>query len=150
QDYSVFQGDTEGRFGGIGVEVDFAGEQVVVIAPIEGSPAARAGIKPGDRIVAIDDQPVRRKSPDSLGRQMRGKPGSKVVVTVKRDSEDKLLDFELTREVIRVSSIAAKLLEGNVLYVRVKSFQNGTHHELLSEVAKLRSDLPRGFTGIVL
>lgn len=150
REYSVFQGDTEGRFGGIGVEVDFAGDQVVVIAPIENSPAERAGIRPGDRIVAIDNQPVRDKSPEALVRDMRGIPGSKVTVTIKRSEEDKLLHFELTREVIRVSSIATKLMVGNVLYVRVKSFQNGTHQELITNVAALRKQAPRGFSGIIL
>lgn len=150
RDYTIFQGDTEGRFGGIGVEVDFAGDQVVVIAPIEGSPAARAGVLPGDRIVAIDNQPVHDKSPDALVREMRGKPGSKVTVSVKRKSEDKLLHFELTREVIRVSSIASKRLEGDVVYLRVKSFQSGTHHELLGHIGELRRQVQQGFSGIIL
>lgn len=150
RDYAIFQGDTEGRFGGIGVEVDFAGDQVVVIAPIDGSPADRAGVKPGDKIVAIDQQPVRDKAPDVLVREMRGKPGTKVVVSVKRDSSDKLIHFELVREVIKVSSIASKLLKGNILYVRVKSFQNGTHYELLEHVAKHRERATRGFAGIIL
>ena len=150
RDFAIFQGDTEGRFGGIGVEVDFSREQVVVIAPIEGSPAERAGIKPGDRIVAIDGQLVQGRSPETLVRDMRGKPGSKVTVSVKRKSQEKVIDFELVREVIKVSSIAAKLLKGDVLYIRVKSFQNGTHHELLGHIAALRSQVKRGFSGIVL
>ncbi len=150
RDYTIFQGDTEGRFGGIGVEVDFAGDQVVVIAPIEGSPAERAGIKPGDRIMAINNQPVQDKSPEDLVREMRGKPGTKVMITVKRKSQNKLLEFELVREIIKVSSIASKLLEGDVLYLRVKSFQNGTHHELLEHVGALRRQAKRGFSGIIL
>ena len=150
RDFSVFQGDTEGRFGGIGVEVDFAGDAVVVIAPIENSPAERAGVQPGDRIVAIDNQPIQNKSPEALVRDMRGAPGSKVTVTIKRKAVDKLLHLELTREIIRVSSIAAKLLAGGVLYVRVKSFQNGTHHELLENIANLRQQVKPGFSGIIL
>lgn len=150
RDFSVFQGDTEGRFGGIGVEVDFAGDDVVVIAPIENSPAERAGVEPGDRIVAIDNQPIQNKSPEALVRDMRGAPGSKVTVTIKRKAIDKLLHLELTREIIRVSSISAKLLAGGVLYVRVKSFQNGTHHELLENIATLRSEVKRGFSGVIL
>jgi len=150
RDFSVFQGDTEGRFGGIGVEVDFAGDDVIVIAPIENSPAERAGVQPGDRIVAIDNQPIQNKSPEALVRDMRGAPGSKVTVTIKRKAVDKLLHLELTREIIRVSSIAAKLLIGGVLYVRVKSFQNGTHHELLENIATLRTQVKPGFAGIIL
>lgn len=150
RDFSVFQGDTEGRFGGIGVEVDFAGDDVIVIAPIENSPAERAGVQPGDRIVAIDNQSIQNKSPEALVRDMRGVPGSKVTVTIKRKAVDKLLHLELTREIIRVSSIAAKLLAGGVLYVRVKSFQNGTHHELLENIATLRQQVKPGFSGIIL
>ena len=70
EDYGVFQGDTDGHFGGIGVEVDFSTDSVVVIAPIEGSPAELAGIRSGDRIVAIDGQPVRDRSPADLVRTM--------------------------------------------------------------------------------
>ena len=72
EDYAIFQGDTEGKFGGLGVEVDFADEYVTVIAPIEGSPAERAGIRPGDRIFAIDNSSVRGKSSADLVRLMRG------------------------------------------------------------------------------
>lgn len=150
RDFSVFQGDTEGRFGGIGVEVDFSGDDVIVIAPIENSPAERAGVQPGDRIVAIDNLPIQDKSPEALVRDMRGLPGSKVTITIKRRAVDKLLHLELTREIIRVSSIAAKLLSGGVLYVRVKSFQNGTHQELLGNIATLRQQVSHGFSGIVL
>lgn len=150
RDYTVFRGDTEGRFGGIGVEVDFAGDDVVVIAPIENSPAERAGVRPGDRIVAIDSQPIQNKAPEALVREMRGVPGSKVTITVKRKGVDKLLHLELTREIIRVSSVVTKLLDGGVLYVRVKSFQNGTHHELLTNIGALRKDVKRGFSGIIL
>ena len=150
RDFSVFQGDTEGRFGGIGVEVDFSGDDVIVIAPIENSPAERAGVQPGDRIVAIDNQPIQDKSPEALVREMRGLPGSKVTITIKRRAVEKLLHLELTREIIRVSSISAKLLTGSVLYVRVKSFQNGTHQELLDNIATLRKQVSHGFAGIVL
>ncbi len=150
RDYSVFRGDTEGRFGGIGVEVDFSGDDVVVIAPIENSPAERAGVQPGDRIVAIDNLPIQNKAPEALVREMRGAPGSKVSISVKRKGVDKLLHLQLTREIIRVSSIAAKLLSGGVLYVRVKSFQNGTHHELLTNIGALRKQVKPGFAGIIL
>jgi carboxyl-terminal processing protease len=138
EDYSIFQSDTEGRFAGIGVEVDFRGEDVVVIAPIEGSPAARGGIHSGDHILAIDSQSVRGKSAGPTPRRMRGKSGSQVVLTVRRSGLDKLLYFTLTREVIRVPSVTHKRLRMEVGYLRVKQFQTGTHDELLSAVADLR------------
>jgi carboxyl-terminal processing protease len=150
EDYGVFQGDTEGHFGGIGVEVDFSTDSVIVIAPIEGSPAELAGIHAGDRIVAIDGQAVRDRSPAELVRTMRGDPGSKVLVTIRREGVDRLLFFTLVRRVVTVTSIASKLLAGNVAYVRVKTFQSGTHAELLDHIGRLRAKAGGAFTGIVL
>jgi carboxyl-terminal processing protease len=110
EDYSIFQGDTEGHFGGVGVEVDFSTDFVTIIAPIEGSPAERAGVRPGDRIVAIDGQSVRGKSPIDLVRAMRGEPGTKVLLTIRRDGVEQFLYFTLVRRVITVASIASRLL----------------------------------------
>jgi carboxyl-terminal processing protease len=150
QDYEIFQSDTEGRFGGIGVEVDFRDEYVIVIAPIEGSPAERAGVRSGDRIVAIDNVPVRGKSSEDLVKKMRGAPGTKVVLTIRRPGRDDLLYFTLAREVISVSSVASKLLADGIAYIRIKQFQTGTHDELLRAVAKLRSEADGLLAGIVL
>lgn len=138
EDYSLFQSDTEGRFAGIGVEVDFRGEVVVVIAPIEGSPAARAGVRAGDHILAIDKVPVRGKSAEDLIRTMRGRPGSRIVLTVRRPGRDKLLYFRLLREVIHVPSVVHQRLRQGIGYLRIKQFQTGTHQELLQAVANLR------------
>jgi len=149
-DYDIFQSDTKGSFGGIGVEVDFSGDGVVVIAPIEGSPAHRAGIRPGDRIIAIDNLSIRGKSPDALIRQMRGEPGTEVLLTVRREKIDKLKYFKLKREVIKVSSIRVKLLKEGVGYIRIKQFQEGTHTELLQGVADLRKQANGDLTGVIL
>ncbi|MGC4092435.1 MAG: S41 family peptidase [Polyangiaceae bacterium] len=150
EDYAIFQSDTEGRFGGVGVEVDFGEDWVTVIAPIEGSPAERAGVRPGDRIVAIDHMSVRGKRPADLVRQMRGTPGGKVLLTVSRPGSDKYLYFSLTREVISVASVASKLLVSGVGYLRIKSFQVGTHTELLSEFGALRKKANGAPAGLIL
>ena len=150
EDYKIFESDTEGHFGGIGVEVDFQEDHVTVIAPIEGSPADHAGIKSGDRIVAIDNQSVHGKSPDELVRIMRGPPGTKVVVAVRREGNDKLLYFTLTREIIHVSSVADKLLAGSIAYIRIKQFQEGTHDELLEAVTRLRNKAHGDLHGTLL
>lgn len=150
EDYGIFEADTKGEFGGIGVEVDFQNETVVVIAPIEGSPADRAGIRSGDHIVAIDGNPVRGRSMQDLVRRMRGKPGTRVVVSVNRGEGDKVRHLALTREVIQVASVASKLLEGNVAYIRIKQFQSGTHDELLRATDKLREAAHAPLTGVVL
>jgi carboxyl-terminal processing protease len=150
EDYGVFQGDTEGHFGGIGVEVDFSTDSVVVIAPIEGSPAELAGVRSGDRIVAIDGQAVRERSPAELVRTMRGDPGSRVLITIRREGVDHLLYFTLIRRVVTVTSISSKLMDDKIAYLRVKTFQSGTHSELLTHVANLRVQAGGTLSGVVL
>jgi carboxyl-terminal processing protease len=150
EDYTIFQGDTEGRFGGIGVEVDFRDDYVTVIAPIEGSPAERGGVRPGDRIIAIDNVSTRGKSSDELVRQMRGAPGTKVLLTIRRQGSEKFHYFTLTREVIAVASIASKLLEGGIGYLRVKTFQTGTHAEFVDAVIKLKAKSGGDLEGVIL
>jgi carboxyl-terminal processing protease len=149
-DYAIFQSDTEGSFAGIGVEVDFRDDAVVVIAPIEGSPADHAGVRPGDRILAIDNVSIRGRSPDELVRQMRGPAGTEVLLTIRREGEEKYRYFKLRREVIRVSSIKSKLLDAGIAYLRVKQFQSGTHQELLEAYAKLRDSAGGDVAGVLL
>ncbi len=149
RDYEIFQDDTEGHFGGIGVEVDLRRNQITIIAPIEGSPAERAGLLPGDRIVAIDGQNIEGKRADELIRLMRGEPGSIVAITVEREGVEKPTVFKLTREVIDVASVSGRLLDGNIAYLRIKQFQRGTRTELLNEVGKLRDESPK-FRGVIL
>jgi len=150
EDYAIFQGDTEGHFGGVGVEVDFGDEYVTVIAPIEGSPAERAGVRSGDRILAIDNVSVRARPSIELVRQMRGEPGSHVLLTIRRTGSEKLLYLTLTRQVITVASLSSKLLKGGIGYLRIKTFQTGTHAEFLDHFAKLRRENGGDLSGIVL
>lgn len=149
-EYALFRGDTQGKFGGVGVEVDFRGEQVTVIAPFDGSPAARAGIKPGDQIIAIDGKPVRGERIDKLVSLMRGPAGTKVKLSVRRKDVVDLLTFELVREVIHVDSVTGKRLESAVAYVRLKQFQEGTRDELLALAGKLRGASSEKLTGVLL
>jgi carboxyl-terminal processing protease len=146
--FDALQGDTEGEFGGIGVEVDFRSDEVVVIATIEGSPAARSGIRAGDVIVAIDRLNVRGKSADELVERMRGPAGSPVQVGIRRGGEDKIRNFALQREVITVASIMAQSLVDDIAYVRIKQFQRGTHTELLEALGRLRE--PSAPNGVIL
>jgi carboxyl-terminal processing protease len=150
EDYRIFEADTKGEFGGIGVEVDFRNETVIVIAPIEGSPAARVGIRPGDRIVAIDGSPVRGRSMQDLIRRMRGKPGSTIVISVSRGDEDKVVHYSLKREIIQVASVSFKLLDGGVAYIRLKQFQSGTRDEFVRAVGKLRESTKSPISGVLL
>ncbi len=150
EDYRIFEADTKGEFGGIGVEVDFRNETVVVIAPIEGSPAARAGIRSGDRIVAIDGSPVRGRSMQDLIRRMRGKPGSPIVVSVSRGNDDKVVHYPLKREIIQVASVTSRLLDGGIAYIKLKQFQSGTRDELVRAVGQLRGEAHGTLSGVLL
>jgi carboxyl-terminal processing protease len=150
EDYRIFQADTEGHFGGVGVEVDFGDDYITVISPIEGSPAELGGVRPGDRILAIDNQPVRGKAAADLVRMMRGEPETKVLLTIKRKGQDSLLYVRLTRKIINVASVAGKLLKGGVGYLRIKAFQNGTHDELLKQLSELRKLASGELSGVVL
>jgi carboxyl-terminal processing protease len=150
EDYGIFQADTEGHFGGIGVEVDFGDEYITIISPIEGSPAAQSGVLPGDRILAIDNQAIRGKNAADLVRMMRGEPNTKVLLTVRGKGQDKLLYFKLTRQIINVASVASKSLKGGVGYLRIKTFQTGTHNELLDHIKKLREAAHGELAGVVL
>jgi carboxyl-terminal processing protease len=149
-EFAIFEGETSGKFGGVGVEVDFRDDTATVIAPIEGSPAARAGIRSGDQIVAIDGKPVRGEHLDKLIGVMRGPSGSKVALTVRRAGVADPLTFELVREEIHVQSVTSKRLAHDVAYVRLKQFQDGTHQELLRAAATLRAQPGAELSGVIL
>lgn len=142
----IFEGDTTGRFAGVGVEVDFVDGEVLVIAPIAGSPAARAGIQPGDALIAIDGVLLDGRKPAELVERMRGPAGTKLTLTVRQKSGGHLVDHVLVRESIAVASIRWAALPNSIGYVRIKAFQEGTHRDLLRAMAALRAELgaPQG------
>jgi carboxyl-terminal processing protease len=150
QDWKLFQSETEGKFGGVGIEVDARSDLLTVIAPIEGSPAHRAGIRSGDKILSVDGDVASSDRLDRIVRKMRGAPGSHVKLAIKRDGVREPLQFDLVREVIHVPSVASKLLEGKIAYVRLKQFQEHTHDELLASAGRLRAEAKGGVSGVIL
>lgn len=150
EEYAVFQSDTEGKFGGIGVEVDFRGEFVTVMAPIEGSPAERAGVRPGDQILAINNKPVRGETMDKLVMMMRGPAGSKVHLTLRRPNVSDLIQLDLAREEIHVKSVVHKRLDQGIAYVRIRQFQQGTHEEFLRAAGALRAASKEPLRGVLV
>lgn len=138
-DNAVFKGETDGHFGGVGLEVEAKDGAVVVVAPIEGGPAERAGMASGDRIVAIDREATAGEKLDVLIKKMRGKPGTRVRVDVERAGHTGTRTFELVREEIKVTSVSAKRMVEGVLYLRLKQFQATTHEELLRAVAQAKA-----------
>lgn len=149
RDFAVLQDDTRGQFAGIGVEVDFRNDRVTVISAIEGSPAQRAGLRPGDMIVSIDGLGVDGKNASELVKAMRGQPGTVVRVAVRRPGQDNLLRFSLSRQVIEVSSVLGADLDGQIAYLRIKQFQAKTHAELLEAIGDVRRRMG-GISGVVL
>jgi carboxyl-terminal processing protease len=117
---------TTGKFGGLGIEVQAANGVVKVVSPIDDTPAAKAGIKPGDLIVKIDDQVVKGLSLNDAVTKMRGDPGTKVVLTVVREGAAAPLIFDLKRDTIKVTSVRSRELEPGYAYIRIASFQTGT------------------------
>jgi carboxyl-terminal processing protease len=149
-EFQAFESDTEGQFGGIGVEVETRNEQLIVLSPIEGSPAERAGIASGDVIVSVDGKDAASQPLDKLVKHLRGAPGGHVKLGIRRQGAAQLLFFDLVREVIHVPSVSSKLLSNRVAYVRVKQFQEHTHDELLDAAARLRARAGGAIQGVIL
>ncbi len=144
EEFADFQSDTEGQFAGIGVEVDVRDDRVTVVAPIEGAPAAKAGILPGDQILAVSGRPVRGSKIEKIIDLMRGAPGTSVKLLIGRKGVNEPIAMEITRAIVRVASVEGKRLDQGVVYLRLKQFQENTHEELLRVVGSLRkeSDVP--------
>ena len=126
--------DTKGEFGGLGIEVGMEAGVIKVISPIDDTPASRAGIKSGDYIVKIDDKQVQGKSLMEAVKMMRGPVGSKIKLTIRRKGEKKALDKILKREVIQIRSVEAKILNENIGYLRLKSFNSNSSNQLIEKI----------------
>ncbi len=151
EEFAEINVQTSGRFGGLGIEVQAFNGFVRVIAPIDDTPAARAGIQAGDLIVKIDDTPVKGLSLTEAVKKMRGDPGTKIVITVLREGAADPLTFEMQRDIISVSSVRSRLLEPGIGYLRVTTFSSSTGKGLLDEFKKLRAASPDGrLKGLVL
>jgi carboxyl-terminal processing protease len=142
--------DTEGQFGGLGIEVTMENGFVKVVSPIEDTPAARAGLKSGDLVIRLDDKAVKGMTLNEAVRTMRGKPGTDIVLTVVREGQTKPLKFTLTRAVIKIQSVKNKLLEPGYGYVRITQFQAGTDKGLKEALRKLETENKGALKGLVL
>jgi carboxyl-terminal processing protease len=148
--YEDLQVGTSGEFGGLGIEVGMEDGFVKVIAPIDDTPAQRAGIEAGDLIVRIGDKPVKGMSLGEAVELMRGEPGSALELTLMREGEAKPLQVELERAVIKVASVKQRLLDPGFGYLRVANFQARTTDDLLEAVAALEEENQGPLKGVVL
>jgi carboxyl-terminal processing protease len=150
EEFADMRADTDGEFGGIGIEINDDAGVIVVIEPIAGAPAARAGVVAGDRIIAIDDVPTRGRPGADTSARLRGKPGTAVKISVERKGWDGPHQLTLTRELIHVQAVDAQLLEPGIGYVKLKQFQERTDEEMLAALTRLKADSGGNLTGLVL
>ena len=150
-EYDEIRISTTGNYSGVGIEVTMEDEGVKVVAPIDGTSAAKAGIRPGDMIVAIDGVPIDTSGLNDAINRMRGKAGTSVKVTVKRAGTEAPVDFVLERSNVQVHSVKAELLEPGYGYVRITHFSETTGGDLNKAIATLKSSSPHGkLNGLVL
>ncbi len=148
--YRELKIDTEGRFGGVGLEITLKDNLLTVVTPIEGSPAARAGIHEGDRILRIDGVPTKELELGEAVRKMRGPRGSRVHLLLVREGSKEPFDITLTRDIIRIKSIRWEVPEEGYGYVRVNSFQEDTAVELERALESLQKKTKGDFKGLIL
>ena len=129
--------DTTGEYSGLGIEVLQVDGGLRIVSPIDDTPAARAGIKPGDSIVKINGTVIDSQNADEMFKQLRGKPGSKITLTIVHQNSDKLIDLSLVREKISVSSVKVRQLEPGYVYVRISQFQDDTASDLGKKLGQL-------------
>lgn len=146
--YQDMKVQTHGSFGGLGIEVTMENGLVKVVSPIDETPAARAGLEPGDLITHLDGEQVLGMSLSQAVEKMRGKIGSTIVLTIRR-AEMKPFDVEITRAVIKIRSVRSRL-EGNVGYLRISSFNEQTDTGIAKEIEKLKEEADGNLKGIVL
>lgn len=144
------QEGTSGEFGGLGIEVGLEDGFIKVISPIDGTPAAKAGIQAGDLIIRLDDTPVKGMSLNDAVKIMRGKPGSKIILTVVREGEEKPLKIEIIRAIVKVKSVRSKTLAPGFVYVRISQFQAHTGEDLRKAISRLNKANNDQLKGLIL
>ena len=138
--FNQMQTETSGEFGGLGIEVSMESGVVKVISPIADTPASKAGIKAGDYIVKIKDTQVQGKSLSEAVDLMRGPVGSSIELTVRRKGENKALTFNIVREIIEIQSVKSDLLEKNIGYIRLTSFNENSGTQIKNKIKDLEKN----------
>jgi len=148
ESYNELKVETEGKFGGLGIEITIKDGLLTVVTPIEDTPAWKAGIKPNDRIVKINGELTRNITLTEAVKKLRGKPGTEVNITILREQENKVLDFKLIRDIIKLKDIKdAKILEDGIGYIRIVEFRENTPAQLDEALKKLKEE---GMSSLIL
>ena len=140
ESFEGMQTETSGEFGGLGIEVGMEAGVVKVISPIDNTPASKAGLKAGDYIVKINNTQVQGKSLMEAVELMRGLVGSSIEITVRRRGVKKALIFNITREVIQVQSVKSELIDNNIGYIRLTSFNENSSEQIKDKINKLNKN----------
>lgn len=147
EEYKDMREQTSGEFGGIGVVVTPGEDNLItVVSPIKDTPGERAGIKTGDKIIKVDGQEFTGENMDKAVRVMKGKPKTKVTLTIRRkvnDAKDEIIDLEITREIIKLETVESTLLD-EVGYIHISSFDEHTHGDFLKELKKMEMNNAKG------
>jgi len=149
-EYKDLQATTTGKFGGLGIEVTMEDGYVKVISPIDDTPAYKAGVKAGDLIVRINDNPVKGMNLREAVKQMRGKKGTAIKLTVLRKNEKAPLKFKIIRAIIVLQSVKSYMLDEGLGYLRISHFQAPTANDVLKAIAQLNKDSKNSIHGLVI
>src|SRR3954462_14227172 len=147
--FKELQVGTQGQFGGLGIEVGMEDGFVKVISPIEDTPAFKAGVKPNDLIIKLDDTPVKGMSLNDAVKRMRGKPNTSITLTISRKGESAPIVVTLTRSIIKVQSVKSKVIEPGYGWVRVSQFQEATTENMVKQLSQMFKENPN-LKGLVL
>ena len=143
--YNELKIETEGEFGGLGVEITIKDDLLTIISPIDDTPAFKAGLESGDRVVKIDGEITRGITLLDAVKKLRGKPGTQVVLTVLREGDNELKDVTVTRDIIKFQSIReAKIIEDHIGYIRLSDFRENTPTDLTAAIEKLKGEAMDG------
>ncbi|MGH7932571.1 MAG: S41 family peptidase [Candidatus Binataceae bacterium] len=148
--YRDLEVETRGSFGGLGIEITMRNDMLTVVAPIEDTPAYRAGVKAGDQIVKIDDAFTKGMTLTDAVKMMRGPKGSKIHLTIHREGIPDLFTITVTRDVIQIKSVKAKMLKDGFGYIRITTFQDGTNDDVQKAINTFRKDGHGRVKGLVL
>jgi carboxyl-terminal processing protease len=150
EEYKDMKVETEGEFGGVGIEVELRDGKLIVIAPLQGSPAQKAGMRSGDRVIAIDGRDTSSMGINDAIHRMRGKPGTRVRLTVERAEWPKARDLELVRDVIRTVAVTSRMLEPGYATIAIKQFNEKVTRQMEEQLAALEKQSGGRLRGLVL
>lgn len=148
--YKELQVETKGSFGGLGIEITIRDGILTIVSPIEDTPAFRAGLEAGDRILKIDGEPTKNLSLFEAVKKMRGKKGTSITLTIFREGAQEPFDVAIVRDVIKIQSVKSKVLEQEYGYIRITQFQENTGRELQKQLKQIDSEVIGGPKGLIL